>query len=134
MNYFDTVDGILADERGWVMFPVEDPELLDGHIKNIHLASINPRQIRGNHYHQHKIEFIYIFGGKVEVVIRDVEADQVVTHDYVDCYKPMLLVARPNISHAIKNISDKPVYLLDYGTEGYDPKNPDVIVDILIKE
>ena len=132
MNYLEKYKETLTGDRGWVFLPIEDNNLLNGKIKNIHLASIRPGKIRGNHYHKNKTEYIFIFNGNVKVVIKDILENQIEKYDSIDCDTPYLLIAKPKVAHVIKNIGESDVYLFCYGTESYDPDSPDVFSEILL--
>jgi dTDP-4-dehydrorhamnose 3,5-epimerase-like enzyme len=132
MNIQKYNDALLGD-RGWVILPIDDADLLAGKIKNIHLASIKPMKIRGNHYHQNKTEYIFIFSGDVEVVIKDTVTNKIEKHDSIKCDTPYLLIAKPKFAHAIKNIGEKDVYLFCFGTKSYDSADPDVFSEKLIE-
>jgi len=133
MKLIEKYPNTLIGDRGWVILPIEDNDLITGKIKNIHLASIKPDQIRGNHFHKNKTEYIFIFGGMVEIVIKDIESGELYEYLSFDCKTPALLIARPKIAHAIKNIDENDIYLFCYGTESYDPNYPDVHNEKLIK-
>lgn len=127
MNYLKTLDLTQNTERGWVLFPFEDGQILSGNVKNVHLVSIEPSEIRGNHYHMNKTEFLYIFGGRVLIAVLDLNLDEKILYEEIDCSKfPVLLEASPKVAHAIKNIGESLVYLFCYGTESYDMQQPDV--------
>jgi len=134
MNYLKRYSDTLSGNRGWVILPIDDDDLLNGKIKNIHLASIKPGNIRGNHYHKNKTEYIFMFSGSVEVVIKDTVKNQIEKYDSIECDTPYLLIAKPKVAHAIKNIGKNDVYLFCFGTKPYDQNNPDVFSAILIDE
>jgi len=57
-------DKIHEDNRGWVANLAEYATEQKYKIENIHLASIRPGEIRGNHFHKKQKEWILVFGGK----------------------------------------------------------------------
>lgn len=124
---------IEKDDRGWVLFPITDEELEKGKIKNLHLVSITPSEIRGNHYHLEKTEYQIIFGGEVQIAIQDLNKNTTVNRQEVDCSTPMVLEVGPQVVHAIKNISSKVVFLLCYGTMAYDKGRPDVVRKLILE-
>lgn len=126
MGFLEEDKGIIAGDRGWVLLPVEDSEIEAGLFKNPHLASIEPSRIRGNHFHEQKTEYIYIFGGSARVAIQDLNFKKDARVEEIESHSPVLLKVEPKVAHAIKNIGQKTIYLFCYGTKGYDPNNPDV--------
>jgi oxalate decarboxylase/phosphoglucose isomerase-like protein (cupin superfamily) len=49
-----------SDERGWSFSLLEQQLSLIGKIKDMHLATIRPGSVRGNHYHAHRGELITV--------------------------------------------------------------------------
>ena len=56
------------DERGMTVIPMEDSKILGGKYCNVHIPSINPGAIRGNHYHADQPEYVLILGKNCRVV------------------------------------------------------------------
>ncbi len=50
------------DDRGWCIRPISDDDIKNGTISDIHMVSMKPGTVRGNHYHMHKTENILIVG------------------------------------------------------------------------
>ncbi|ODS32136.1 MAG: hypothetical protein SCARUB_02738 [Candidatus Scalindua rubra] len=59
------------DDRGWSIKPITDEEIETSKISDIHIVSIRPGAIRGNHYHAYKTESILIIGSVCRVVAVD---------------------------------------------------------------
>ncbi len=39
------------DDRGWCIRPITDDDIKDGIVSDIHMVSMKPGAVRGNHYH-----------------------------------------------------------------------------------
>jgi dTDP-4-dehydrorhamnose 3,5-epimerase-like enzyme len=110
------------DERGWMFRPVYN---VDGHfqvtnddggagdIKNLHVVSLQPGVVRGDHYHKLQLEFLVLMGGKVEVKWQ-APGEEARHSRTVDTQSPVLLRVPPNVVHSIKNVSDEVVYVICY--------------------
>ena len=120
-----------SDERGWVNEPIENKDLAAGKIRNVHIASILPGAVRGNHFHMRKTEFALIMGNGCQFNTIDNETskkEQIIT----DGSKPVIVRIPQKISHAFKNIGNSVVYLLCYSDQPFDPKNPDLVINKIL--
>ncbi len=102
-----------SDERGWaaVPFPVNDfPEKTPA---NIHLVSLNPGKIRGNHYHEESAEYLFCTQGILELTVADADGSNKEIMLFNN-EMPFLIKIPLNVAHAVKNIGDCPVFLLCY--------------------
>ena len=116
-----------SDLRGIVFEPVEKESLLAQ--MNSHVVISKPDVIRGNHYHLRGTETLAVVGPallrfKEENKIYDVEVPS------QQAYK---FVIPPRVAHAIKNTGKRQNILIAFNTVAHDPKKPDVVSDILIK-
>lgn len=111
-----------TDERGWVLRPIytakgdfvprNDDEGL-GDVSNLHIVSMLPGTVRGNHFHSHQREFLLIMGGKVEVAWQ--EPGETERHvKILETRDPVILRVPPNTIHAVKNISEEIIYVVCY--------------------
>src|SRR4030042_3384988 len=64
MKVYNLKDKIHEDKRGWVANLAEYATERGHKIENIHIASIKPGEVRGNHWHEKQREWILVFGGK----------------------------------------------------------------------
>ena len=110
------------DERGWVIRPIynEKGDFIEhegyeglGDVKNLHIVSIKPNVIRGNHFHKHQLEFLLVMGGEVEIVWQHPDENQK-NRKTINTREPIVLRVPQNVSHAIKNVSDEIVYVVCY--------------------
>jgi dTDP-4-dehydrorhamnose 3,5-epimerase-like enzyme len=106
------------DERGWVS-EVYSGEL-GPELQNIHLGTMEPGVVRGNHAHLESREWIVFHQPLVHVRWReDDETIDAVTEE------PSLVTLPENTPHAFKNESDDTVSFTAYRNTQYDEENPD---------
>jgi dTDP-4-dehydrorhamnose 3,5-epimerase-like enzyme len=101
------------DDRGWGINPLEAAGLSRESLGNLHVVSIEPGAIRGNHYHTSATEWILICSGPAKVVWRSRDADSI--HEtLVSGTEPALFEIPPNVGHAVLNNSKGYVYLISF--------------------
>ena len=98
------------DDRGWCIRPISDDDIKDGIISDIHMVSMKPGAIRGNHYHVNKTEHILIIGSTCRVLVVDNNTkereEKILENNEKD-----LFVIPPGVTHAIENIGNDASYL-----------------------
>lgn len=117
--------GIVFEEgRGWLA-SIAEFATRDGYeIKNIHLGTIRPGQIRGNHVHARQREWTMVFGGKAIVAWKqEAHEEQKILEDN----EQLLFEFNPGWGHAIKNIDTRDIYLVSFTDQEYTKENPDRI-------
>jgi dTDP-4-dehydrorhamnose 3,5-epimerase-like enzyme len=105
------VKGTGRDERGWVMNPLELAGLTGKPLAALHVASMRPGAVRGNHVHGNAVEWVVFCGGPVrifagepgspgyeEIVVFGVEAE--------------LFGIPAGKAHAFRNDSESEIYLV----------------------
>ena len=119
------------DDRGWSIRPITDEEISAGKIKDIHMVSMRPGAIRGNHYHAYKTEHIFIMGSVCRVVVMDNNTkerkEEIIEHN-----KKALLVIPPHVTHAIENVGNEMSYLLCYSKAEEDLDVSDVVKNKIV--
>ena len=112
------------DARGWNTHPIPY-ELIDKHaLDNIHIVSLEPGTVRGNHAHHRQTEYIFVMGGPCRVAAVNkatAEFSELVVHPD-DLY---LFKVSPGVGHGFKNISNATIYALCFSDLRFDPANPD---------
>ena len=98
------------DERGWVISPPVIEDLGDACL---HIPSLKPKAVRGNHYHDVHTESVIILGGKCLVASRNRETNHYEEFIY-DGVNKQLLVINPKITHAFKNVDYHTICLICY--------------------
>ena len=114
-----------VERRGWLV------ELLKAHqlekpIKQIHIASIEPGHVRGNHYHSKMTEWIFIFGDGGELSLQDIKTKRKVRLKFSLRY-PKVVTIFPYISHAVENKGKGTIYLVSAQSEIYNHRKPDAV-------
>lgn len=114
---------IHEDERGWLVELLKANEIEEP-IKQIHIASIKPGHVRGNHYHSKRMEWFFVVAGKAELSLQDIKTKEKI------CFKlsskePKVITIFPNIAHTVKNVGKEMVYLVSAQSDIYNPKKPD---------
>ena len=123
---------IRTDKRGWVVEPIRAEDLASGRIRNIHIVSMEPGAVRGNHYHLNRTEHTVIIGFPCEFMVlnRQTQDTESLTKSYE---KPLLLSIPPNVTHAFKNPGDHIIYLICYSDQEFDSDNPDVMAHKILE-
>lgn len=114
------------DSRGWSLKPITDNDMKNGIISDVHIVSMKPGAIRGNHYHAHKTEYILIIGSTCRVVAIDNNTKKKEEKTIEDNSK-ILLVISPNVTHSIENIGNEISYLLCYSKVAEGLKSQNVV-------
>jgi len=129
MNARVTVSSIklMQDSRGYLFEPL-DAETLS-HQKNAHFVLTEPGVVRGNHVHRRNREVAAIYGPAL-VRVRE-EGD--IRDIHVPDGEAFQFTFPPGVSHAIKNVGDRPMILIAFNSEVFDAQNPDTESDLLIE-
>ena len=89
------------DNRGFLA-RLTDRSLMES-AANVHLVSIVPGAVRGNHYHENQTEYIWVIGGRVRFIAVDDETGETMDTVLEGAGAPLVTIP-PRISHAFKNI------------------------------
>ena len=110
---------MVKDERGRVVWPFNFLSGADFSLNNIHIPSLKPGAVRGNHYHKYSTEYIFIMSGPCRACFQDnitgEKADFLILDESPKCFK-----IGPEITHAFKNESDKEIILFCYEQRSAD--------------
>lgn len=117
------------DERGFVAKPFQGKQL--NAIYNIHLVSLNPGAIRGNHFHPTQTEYICVLGNQAKLVMVDSRTDKR-SEKIIDGKRCPLIMVPQKVAHAIENIGSESIYLLCYTNKPLIPER-DVIKKVILK-
>ncbi len=101
-----------GDERGWALRPLEAAGL-EGRVPgDLHVVSLEPGAVRGNHRHD-AVEWLLVMEGRVEVRSRAVEGEPISVR-VLEGPRPALLEIPPGVDHAVRNAGERTVYLLAF--------------------
>jgi uncharacterized RmlC-like cupin family protein len=133
IHFLDLGDSLRQDERGFVYFPFQNlPDSLPQAemCTSCHLISILPGQLRGQHQHPDKTEWLYVFHGQGQLFwrIRDDHLQQRLLSG-----NRTLVVISPGIPHTLRNDGPHPLYLLAWRA-ALEPgrEAPDTVPELLI--
>lgn len=118
-----------SDKRGWMFGLFDKKWMKNERVKNIHIGSIEPKQVRGNHYHTKQKEWMFVFGGKA--IFAWQEGNKILRRKISS--KEFLLFEIPaGVSHAIKNIDTHKIYVCAFANNVYNKQNPDMVEDKIL--
>lgn len=101
------------DHRGWGAAPLLAAGL-DSGPADLHVVSLKPAAVRGNHLHPSSTEWMLVCDGPVEVVWR---ADVALPpqRELVGPDDPTLFVIPPGCEHAVRNLAGHDVIVVSFG-------------------
>jgi len=126
------------DVRGWLAEMVKKSEFKNIpssffpkrkknlEIKQVVVASINPGHTRGNHYHLKRLEWSLVINGNAEYYLEDLKTKKR-TKIKVSSKRPKVITIFPGTAHAVKNTSQKIIYIVEAKNNIYNPKKPDSV-------
>jgi len=129
VKVYNLKNKIHEDNRGWVANLAEYATKQGYRIENIHIASIKPGEIRGNHLHKKQKEWILVFGGKGIFSWKEQEK---IKEQEIESGSQFLFEVEPGCPHAMKNIDNKDIYLCAFTDNKYNFKNPDSVLEKVI--
>ena len=118
------------EERGWLVNLLRADEL-EKPVGQIHITSIKPGYIRGNHYHSKRMEWFFIITGKAKLCLQDTKDPSTSLRAGKSiCLNlsekgPKVITIFPGVAHAVKNVGKEMVYLVSAQSDIYNPKSPD---------
>jgi dTDP-4-dehydrorhamnose 3,5-epimerase-like enzyme len=115
------------DARGVVFEPLA-PDLIPAQ-RNVHVVTSGPGIVRGNHRHLKGTEIIAVAGPALVRIREDGKLRDIEVPNRQVCR----FILPPRVSHAIKNIGDRPNVLVAFNTCEHDPQHPDTVPDTLIE-
>jgi UDP-2-acetamido-2,6-beta-L-arabino-hexul-4-ose reductase len=83
--------------------------------------------VRGNHFHDTKMEKFIVIKGKAKISFRHMITDETMTFD-VDGEDQAIVTIPVGYTHKIENLSDE-LILLIWCNENFDPEKPDTYFD-----
>ena len=111
-----------GDHRGLSFTAPADALAFVGRMADVHLASIKPGAIRGNHYHLCRREGIVVLPGTQWSLHWDEGQGSTAQHREFDGASAVLVLISPNASHAMRNDGDNVLWFFAISSETYDPK------------
>jgi|TARA_B110000467_G_C18013741_1_gene311916 UDP-2-acetamido-2,6-beta-L-arabino-hexul-4-ose reductase len=114
-----------SDERGWLVEVLRGDDMGEkNQFGQIFVSVAPPGKVRGNHYHNRKIEWFCVPTGTGLLLLKDPETGEEL-EVVMGENEPKTVKISPPIVHAIKNIGDKDMVLMVYVSESFDSSDPD---------
>ena len=104
-------DTMWGDERGWGLNPFSACHFIPEGPCDIHVVSLTPGAIRGNHSHTNGTEWMLICGGPARFVSRSI-TEETVHAMMADGRMPLLMEIPAHVEHAVRNESTEDIYLV----------------------
>ena len=124
VQFFDISREIREDLQGFSFYPLKDrvqePENLPAAF---HLVSIGPGQVRGNHFHPGRWEWLYPFHGTGYFMWEPHPGD---LRERMISGRRLLIRIPPGMAHALRNPGPGPLYLLAW-REGETDSTEDTV-------
>lgn len=119
------------DERGLLFEVLRDDEIKEN-MNQIYFSISKPDAIRGNHYHERKIEWFSVVKGKGMMILKNRSSNKKEKH-ILSGDKPSIIKIEPGISHALQNIGEEDMYLIVVANEVFNPNNSDTYFEKIIQ-
>ena len=111
-----------SDARGWVANPiVASPS--DAPLGHVHIGSMAPGAVRGNHVHPDAAEYVLVWGGEAEVTWEHPEGG--LASEKVSGDELVVFEIPAGVAHAVTNTGDREVYLIAYYFGSKEEEWPD---------
>jgi len=98
--------------------------LKSNHFGQIFVSTSRKGVIRGNHYHNTKIEKFCVLKGKAVIKLRNILESEILTYA-VSGEEVEVIDIPPGYTHSIENLSEEELVVLFWANQIYDPQNPD---------
>ncbi|HNV36634.1 MAG TPA: NAD-dependent epimerase/dehydratase family protein [Rectinema sp.] len=108
-----------SDERGWLFELIKSEK-----AGQIFVSTTKPGKVRGNHYHDTKVEKFCLVKGKARISLRKVNSTEHYAFD-VDDTSIRIVDIPPGYTHAIQNTGTEDCIVLFWANEVMDPNRPD---------
>lgn len=109
-----------ADDRGDLFETVR----AHGGTGQTFVSTTRPGQMRGDHYHLHKVERFFVVRGEAEINLRRLLHDEVVTFR-LSGDKPAFVDMPTLWVHNIRNVGSSELVTMFWADQLLDPENPD---------
>lgn len=117
-----------SDERGWLFEVVKSP-----HAGQVFMSSTRPGFVRGDHWHDTKVEKFTVVQGRGSILFRAVFSDDIVVYD-VSGDDVRSVDIPTGYVHAIRNDGDTDLLVLFWASEILDPSRPDTYYEKVLDE
>jgi len=109
------------DARGWLAEVVKSER-----AGQVFVSTSAPGVVRGNHWHEQKVERFVVLRGEAAIRLRRVGGEEV--HEYrPPPDRPTVVTIPPGYTHNLENVGDDELLVLFWANEVFDPERPDTI-------
>ena len=108
-----------VDKRGWLFELIKSP-----HAGQIFVSTTKPGIIRGNHYHDTKVEKFSLVKGMARIALRRIDTDEKIVYD-VDDSRIRVVDIPPGYTHSIENTGTEDCIVIFWANEIFDASRPD---------
>ena len=116
-----------SDDRGSSFAPRIPIDRLGPRIVDIHLATIRPGHVRGNHYHRDHFELLLILYADDWSLHWDDGPDTRIQSREFKGAGAVMVEIDPLASHAVRNDGQADLQIVGLANKVYDPTSPDAI-------
>ncbi len=124
LSYLDKDDfsyklDLKTDQRGGLAELIKSE-----HFGQIFVSTTHKGVIRGNHYHNTKVEKFCVLKGKAVIRFRHIFGDEVLSY-HVSGENIEVVDIPPGYTHSIENLGDDEMIVLFWANQIFDPEKPD---------
>ncbi len=113
-----------GDERG-DSYTIPEPLLRRlGQVRDVHVTTVLPGHLRGNHFHEEKEETIIVVASGSWILRWEDEARVVHERPFASAGSVAIEVDR-GLSHAVANTGDRPLVVVALSSRAFDPASAD---------
>lgn len=121
-----------SDDRGVsFLLPAKSLDFIKK-IKDIHLASILPGAVRGNHYHEKIKEILMVLYSDAWIFGYQEKKAEQPTFKHFEGQSGIVIEIEPGIAHALKNIGTKPLIIGCFYSKANNQNNLDIIRKVVL--
>jgi UDP-2-acetamido-2,6-beta-L-arabino-hexul-4-ose reductase len=117
-----------TDDRGWLFELIKSPS-----AGQIFVSCTRPGIVRGNHYHDTKIEKFCVIQGEGIIRFRHILRDEIIEYPVNDRAVRVVDIP-PGYTHSIENVGTGDMITLFWANEIFDPQRPDTHSSKVIEE
>jgi len=118
-NAFSVEAVMKQDARGFFAELIKSP-----HFGQVSVSRTKPGVVRGNHWHNTKVEKFIVLEGTALITFRRIDSDELIEYP-VSGEKIEIIDIPPGYTHVLTNTGDSDVMTLFWAGELFDPDDPD---------
>lgn len=121
------------EPRGWSFNPFKDFDpsaQIEIDWSTFHTVSMEPKTIRGNHFHPQITEWLFLCGGPILLVWQEV-GSVLAQRKLIEDHHTFLIIP-PGVKHAVKNESSRTLYLMAFQSPAPSSDGPEILSSILM--